>query len=838
MKRICIIFLSLFFLLANIFSQQAEADSLRRILRDVGVEQQVETYISLSDVFRKKNIDSSLFYANKALSLSNKIADKALTARSNYEIAKVLIDKYESAAALENLNQAEEYYLQTNDGKRLAEVYNAITVVYYYQLDYAKALEFSEKALSVAQKTNFKDEMAQAFFYKANIYNRLNDSEKSLEAYFEALKIRRELGELDKIAEVLNNIGGYYSSKSDFANAIEYYNQTLEIRRQSGEKRGIGIVLNNLGNQYLQLGDHEKAIEHYREASEIFKEIKFDRGRAATLTGMAVIYENLLQYNSALEVYKEVLEIRKQEKDDYELANTLSNIGVTYAHMYNDSLERIFGPGYEDSVLVSKNKPNLETGRLSISYNLQALDKRKAIGDNAGLSITLANLGNMYLYHGNYDEAKFYFNQWMALPEEVTDDDTKFAIQVGLGKMEKFQGNYNTARVYFELSLRIAERINKKLHIRQATQNLSEIYEKEGNYEMAHYYFKRYHQVYDTLNQERTRDMISEMQVKYESEAKEKENELLRKDQLINETKLKNSRRALAAAIIVVLIFVGLIIQLIRQNAFKRKANLELARKNRLITEQTKEITDSIQYASRIQNAILPPDDYIRKLLPDHFLIYRPRDIVSGDYYWMTEKNGKIITMVADCTGHGVPGAFMSMLGVAFLNEIISKHENPKVDLILNELRAQVIKSLHQTGREGENQDGMDVSLYIIDIETLELEYAGANNPLIVFRGDEMIELRGDKMPIGIHTNADKPFTKLNLKLMKGDMLYTFSDGYPDQFGGPSGKKYMIKRFRELLSQNHSKAPSEQKIILEKTLDDWMHNSNQIDDIIVMGVRI
>ena len=187
------------------------------------------------------------------------------------------------------------------------------------------------------------------------------------------------------------------------------------------------------------------------------------------------------------------------------------------------------------------------------------------------------------LYFGDYEQAKLYFTQWLELPKEYHDDDTQVAIQIGLGKMAKFQGEYNTARVYFELALRIAEKINKKLHISMALVNLSEIHEQEHNFEKSLQYYKNYHKVYQLLNRERTADQISEMQVKYETDAKEKENLLLRKDQLINETKLRNSRTALVAAILVVLIFVALIIQLIKQNAFRRKANLELAEKNNLL---------------------------------------------------------------------------------------------------------------------------------------------------------------------------------------------------------------------------------------------------------------
>jgi len=180
----------------------------------------------------------------------------------------------------------------------------------------------------------------------------------------------------------------------------------------------------------------------------------------------------------------------------------------------------------------------------------------------------------------------------------------------------------------------------------------------------------------------------------------------------------------------------------------------------------------------------------------------------------------------------------MSMLGVAFLNEIVSKHIEISANQLLNELRKQVISSLHQTGREGENQDGMDVALYIIDRNEMTLEFAGANNSLFIFRGEEFIELKADKMPIGIHRLADNSFTNYKIDLSKGDMIYSFSDGYPDQFGGPSGKKLMIKNFKKTLQDINSKSMAEQKRILEQTLDDWMHGTHQIDDILVMGVRI
>jgi serine phosphatase RsbU (regulator of sigma subunit) len=195
--------------------------------------------------------------------------------------------------------------------------------------------------------------------------------------------------------------------------------------------------------------------------------------------------------------------------------------------------------------------------------------------------------------------------------------------------------------------------------------------------------------------------------------------------------------------------------------------------------------------------------------------------------------------MVADCTGHGVPGAFMSMLGVAFLNEIISKNNEIDANQLLNELRKQVIISLHQTGREGENQDGMDVALFIIDQNAMKLQFSGANNPLFIYReGEDLMELKADKMPIGIHRLAENSFTNYEIDIRKGDMIYAFSDGYPDQFGGPNGKKYMIKNFKRDLQEVFMKPLEVQKSFLEKNLDDWMTGTHQIDDIMVIGVRI
>jgi serine phosphatase RsbU (regulator of sigma subunit) len=264
----------------------------------------------------------------------------------------------------------------------------------------------------------------------------------------------------------------------------------------------------------------------------------------------------------------------------------------------------------------------------------------------------------------------------------------------------------------------------------------------------------------------------------------------------------------------------------------------ELEHQRDKIFEQNEEIKSSINYASRIQNALLTPVETINDIFDDYFIMFLPRDIVSGDFYWLSQVGNRKICVVADCTGHGVPGGFMSMLGIGFLTQIMAKGEPLTASQILDQLRAMIIQALHQTGKSGENKDGMDLALYIVDSDKGHIEFAGANNPLVLIRDNEIIHYKGDKMPIGIHLRCDTPFENQIIEYKKGDVIYTFSDGYPDQFGGPDLRKFMIKNLKELFLSIHSKPMAEQREILYKALHDWQGETPRIDDVVVMGVRL
>ena len=264
----------------------------------------------------------------------------------------------------------------------------------------------------------------------------------------------------------------------------------------------------------------------------------------------------------------------------------------------------------------------------------------------------------------------------------------------------------------------------------------------------------------------------------------------------------------------------------------------EIASHRDEISKQKEEITDSIVYAKKIQTAALPADKFLDDIIPEYFILFKPRDIVSGDFYWAGKKGNKIIITAADCTGHGVPGAFMSMLGISFLNKIVNENNITDAGEILNQLRANIIKALHQGGSIHESKDGMDMSLSVIDLEEKTLQFAGAYNPLLYVKNGEIETIKADRMPVAIYDHIE-PFSTTEVQFNKGDVIYMFSDGYPDQFGGLKGKKFMTKRMRNLLLENSQKPMDEQKKILDETIIKWIGTEEvQIDDIVVIGVRL
>ena len=315
-----------------------------------------------------------------------------------------------------------------------------------------------------------------------------------------------------------------------------------------------------------------------------------------------------------------------------------------------------------------------------------------------------------------------------------------------------------------------------------------------------------------------------------------KEEEIRRQDEkiVLQAEAIQTQRIIIWAVALALLLVFGLVYFIWRNYRNKKRANILLQAQKDQIAYQKKHITDSIEYAKMIQTAILPSMELFTHQL-EHFVLFKPRDIVSGDFYWAKEIDGKYLIVTADCTGHGVPGAFMSMLGVSLLNEIIISKEIFRPDLILNKLRDKIIEALKQESGSI-IKDGMDMTICLFDRKTLQLQFSGANNPLYLISEGLLTQIKGDKMPVAIHDLMDV-FTLHQLKLKQGDTFYTFSDGFADQFGGPKRKKFLAKNFKNLLLSIQDLSMIEQGNRLDDVFTEYRKEVEQIDDVVVIGVK-
>ncbi len=527
----------------------------------------------------------------------------------------------------------------------------------------------------------------------------------------------------------------------------------------------------------------------------------------------------------------------------------------------------------------------------AVEYFSKSLALNKQNNNQNGIKSIHYNIGLIYSDMENYQRAAENFSEGIKYARNLGQKEGIYSGLINQAAALKNLSKHNEAITILNEALNYAQELNNLKLIRTCYGMLAENYDALGDSENMMKYFDLFASVDKHLKAEqikeiesRSKEEISKAEtekVQSQKELTEKSSELEKTKQSLEQTKeltekqqlelelsrlaikekeaeLKNKRITLYGALFIFILIFFFSILVYRQFQAKKKANKKLEDQNiqivkqkeeiekqrDLANKQKKDITDSIEYAKRIQTALLPPLSFIRRSLPEHFILFKPRDIVSGDFYWMMNKDDKIIIAAADCTGHGVPGAFMSMLGTAFLNEIVTKIvENKHVyslqaNEILNQLRTYIIESLHQSGANNESKDGIDMALCIIDPEKQKLQFAGAHNPLYLIRNNKLKLIKGDRMPVSIHQNAHKPFTNHEMDIHEDDVVYIFSDGFVDQIGGPKHRKFMSRNFQELLLKIHHKPMDVQEQILEKTFHDWKGDYIQLDDILVIGMKM
>lgn len=415
------------------------------------------------------------------------------------------------------------------------------------------------------------------------------------------------------------------------------------------------------------------------------------------------------------------------------------------------------------------------------------------------------------------------------------------------------RSNFQLAKKFGTRSYDLGKELGYPYYIESSAGLLKSVYEKLGDYKNAYYYFTEEMTMRDSVRNEETYKLSQKHQARYEYEKQHAADSIqFVNEQIINKEKIErqnaeiiakeNEQLALYGGLFLVVVFSG-----ITYNRFsktrKQKSVIEIQKREveeqkDVIEEKHREITDSINYAERIQRAMMASNQMLSENLSAYFIYFNPKEAVSGDFYWAAKlPDGNFCLAVADSTGHGVPGAIMSILNIASLDKAVTKGISNPAE-ILNETRALIIESLRNDGSSDGGKDGMDCSLVSFDLKTNSLNFALANNPLWICRNNEMIEFAPDKMPVGRHTNQDKSFTRQSFVAERGDMIYLFTDGYADQFGGPKGKKFKYASLKSLLPAIAHLPPAIQQQKLHEAFNSWKADLEQVDDVCIIGVRM
>ncbi len=588
-----------------------------------------------------------------------------------------------------------------------------------------------------------------------------------------------------------------------------------DIAIKQRAQKSYSDYLNNKGYLSNNKGEIELALNYFHQSLDIQEKLGDKSGQSYSLNNIGFIYYNQKQYVRALECYNKSLVLLRKLKDKGGEAKLMGNIGIIY--------ER--------------------TGDLkkALTYYFISLNIRKAINDRQGIGYALQNIGTVYLNQKNYTIALYYFKQSLDIRRLINDDQGVSYSLSNLGKIYLQQHNLAQARLYSIEALDIAKKIGYPENISNAATQLEDIYHQEHQYDLAYDMLKLAVKMRDSISNDELHKNTVRKQLQYEFEKKEVITQAEQeKKELLYKESAKQQR------IIIYAVCFGLVLCMIfgmfiykrfkitqRQNDIIQKQKQVVETKNHIIEEKQKEIVDSINYAKRIQTSLLGKHAIIDKYFEKNFILFKPKDIVSGDFYWTTEHNNKFYLAVCDCTGHGVPGAFMSLLNIGFLSEAIKEKNIEQPNEVFNYVRKRLESTISTEGQ----QDGMDGILVCFDKSTNTLTYSAAHNQPILINNKECIELPKDKMPIGVGETY-KSFTLQTINVNKGDFLYLYTDGYADQFGGPKGKKFKYKTLNDLLLSISDEDVIMQQEILNSTISEWMGNLEQVDDILLVGIRI
>lgn len=596
-------------------------------------------------------------------------------------------------------------------------------------------------------------------------------------------------------------------------------------------------ILNEL-SAYLIIGDlYDSAMTIANEALTLSEHLNYQPGKASAYRKMGVNYTQQGDYARALECLLNSLRINEALKNREEIFKLHNNIGNMYYSQgnYSSALD-YFMKAYsykKDDGLTNANIGNTYMAKkdfqLSIRYLQKALIIYSKDNNQNGIADMLSNIGTIYEYKNENDTALCYYRKSLKIKEEIRDSQGQCDLLGGIGDILFKQKKYKEAIVYENKSLELAYQIGYLISAQQTECKLNEIYDSIGDKERAYLHYRRYIGIKEDLWNEEESKKTVRVEMNFEFAKKRAVANAIHTEEIKNQQTIRNAFIIGFSLILIFSIFI------FRSYKKTRKQKRIIETQKKVVEEQQKEVADNVNYAAKLQRAMLPSEEYINNSFPENLLIFFPKDGVSGDFYFNYRDEESIYFASCDATGHGISASLTVSLANSLLNNIVRERKISRPDIILNTLRSEIIKSLNQSGAEEERKDGIDISL--CRITGMKLECACANNPVYIIRNTELIEIKSDRFPVGKYV-TDYPFTLKTFDLQKSDLIITFSDGFVDQFNSETGKKLMSKRFKEWLIELSHLEMSQIKTELECRFKAWKGTEHQIDDVTVFGVRV
>ncbi|MDP2387883.1 MAG: SpoIIE family protein phosphatase [Bacteroidota bacterium] len=620
----------------------------------------------------------------------------------------------------------------------------------------------------------------------------------------------------EKKINTLNDLADYYH-RNDETKSDKYANEALALSLKLDYKKGIIASYSNLAYSKIQQSAYKESLDFSIKALKIAESIKDKHLTAEAYTNIANAYLNMFNFELADKNYLYAAKFYGELGDSLNVAIIYTNLAVSF-----DNREML------DSALVYYNK--------SLPIYLKMKNNARYLG------LWYTNVGDLFRKQKKYPEALDYQIKAEPLLIEAQDNFTLMVLYSGIPYTYSKLGQHQKALEYANKSVALGLQLGSKRELSYSFMTLADVYAGKNDLKNEIKYLRRHIELSDSVFTEETGDAITEMQSKYESEKKEKEIELLNKDKQLQSIEIERHETSRYFYIGIVSLALLLIIVLAFAFKNKNKANhllrnqkSEIQHQKLVVDIKNKEITDSINYAKRLQQAILATREEINSYLPDNFLYYKPKDIVAGDFYFFETIDTHIFYAAADCTGHGVPGAMVSVVCANALSRCVKEFKLSDPGRILDKTRELVLETFSKNNNEV--KDGMDISLIAIEKETKKVFWSGANNPLWYITENELKEIKPNKQPIG-KTDQPVPFTTHEINHIQGTVFYLFTDGYADQFGGEKGKKFKYKQLQATLVDNKHLPLKEQADILKQKFVQWKGNLEQVDDVCVIGFRL